>query len=67
LEVELRNRPETIPAWARTLQPGDRVAVEAVGHWMCWHEQLEESPAEFVLSHPLGATCCRREAEHLEL
>jgi len=26
LEVELRSRPEAIPAWARTLRPGDRVA-----------------------------------------
>jgi hypothetical protein len=26
LEVELRSRPEAIPAWARTLRPGDRGA-----------------------------------------
>jgi transposase len=54
LEVEISNRPEAIQAWARTLRPGDRVAVEAVGHWMYLYEQLEDSPAEFVLSDPGG-------------
>jgi transposase len=54
LEAEISNRPEAIQSWAKTLQAGDRVAVEAVGHWMYLYEQLEDSPAEFVLSDPGG-------------
>ena len=39
-EVQISNQPAAIQAWARTLRPGDRVAVEAVGHWMYWYENI---------------------------
>lgn len=51
-QAQIFNTPEAIRSWAGTLQPGDRVAVEAVGHWMYLYEQLEDSPCEFFLSHP---------------
>jgi transposase len=49
---QIQNSPQEISAFARQLQPGDNVAVEAVGHWMYLYEQLEDSPASFTLSHP---------------
>jgi len=51
-QSQIFNTPEAINSWAKTLEPGDRVAVEAVGHWMYLYEQLEDSPCEFFLSHP---------------
>jgi transposase len=49
---QIQNSPKEILGFARQLQPGDNVAVEAVGHWMYLYEQLEDSPARFTLSHP---------------
>jgi transposase len=51
-QFEMKNTAENIKSFSQSLQPGDHLAVEATGHWMYLYEQLEDSEAEFVLSHP---------------
>ena len=53
-QFEMKNTIENIKGFSQSLQAGDQLAVEATGHWMYLYEQLEDSEAEFVLSHPKG-------------
>jgi len=52
MSYEISNDPVSIKSLACGLGPGDQVAVEATGHWMYLYEQLEDSGAEVILSHP---------------
>jgi transposase len=49
---EIANTAATLQELAGSLRVGDRVALEATGHWMYLYEQLEDSGAEVILSHP---------------
>ena len=51
-EQTIRNSRESLEVFAKSLEPGSKLAVEAVGNWYYFHELLEEMPVEVNLSHP---------------
>lgn len=52
-QIKLNNDPETLRAYAATLPPGSKIALEATEGWYYFYEMLESYCPEIYLAHPL--------------
>jgi transposase len=52
-QVKLKNDPETLTRYAKTLPQGSKIALEATGSWYYFYELLEDKCSDISLAHPL--------------
>jgi transposase len=52
-QIKLRNDPETLTKFAKSLPHDSEIALEATGNWYYFYELLEEICPQIYLAHPL--------------
>lgn len=52
-QVKLKNDPETLTRYVKTLPKDSKIALEATGSWYYFYELMEDKCSDIYLAHPL--------------